>query len=281
MCAVLGNTPFRHLGLLFAVIAAVNSARAQFTPTTPKSDGSFDYNATANWTGGNINGVFSHSPTAGQLITFGAPTTLANGLTFNLGGITPTLTLLGSANNTLTLGADVSVNGAANSAVTIGSTVANKNLNIVLGGNRTFTVGSGRSLTLVNDVTGTFNRLTKAGSGTLILTGTASYTGGTTVSGGTLQIGAGGTTGSLTGNITDNASVVFNRANDLAFAGDISGTGLFTKQGTNTLTLTGDISASVHTGVSAGTLQFTFGGSVSGDVVNNGSIVFNRSFDLT
>ena len=46
--------------------------------------------------------------------------------------------------------------------------------------------------------------LTQAGSGTLILTGANTYSGGTTISAGTLQIGNGGTTGSIAGNVADN-----------------------------------------------------------------------------
>ena len=53
---------------------------------------------------------------------------------------------------------------------------------------------------------------TKLGAGTTILTGANTYSGGTTVSAGTLQLGNGGTTGTLgTGNITvDNATLTFN-----------------------------------------------------------------------
>jgi autotransporter-associated beta strand protein len=56
--------------------------------------------------------------------------------------------------------------------------------------------------------------VTKTGSGTQILTGTNSYTGTTTISSGVLQIGNGGTTGSLSASsvITNNASLVFNRS---------------------------------------------------------------------
>ena len=46
--------------------------------------------------------------------------------------------------------------------------------------------------------------LTQAGTGTPTLTGDNTYTGGTTISAGTLQLGNGGTTGSLAGNIVDN-----------------------------------------------------------------------------
>ncbi len=46
--------------------------------------------------------------------------------------------------------------------------------------------------------------LSKVGAGTLVLTGNDTYTGGTTISAGTLQLGSGGTSGSITGNVTDN-----------------------------------------------------------------------------
>ncbi len=62
-----------------------------------------------------------------------------------------------------------------------------------------------------------------------ILTGANTYTGGTTISAGTLQIGNGGTTGSVAGDIVDNGALVFNRSNALTYAGVISGTGTLTK----------------------------------------------------
>lgn len=59
----------------------------------------------------------------------------------------------------------------------------------------------------------TASGLTKSGAGTMTLTGANAYTGATVVNAGTLQIGNGGTTGSLAGGsaITTNASLVFNR----------------------------------------------------------------------
>ena len=65
--------------------------------------------------------------------------------------------------------------------------------------------------------------MTKSGAGTLTLTGDSTYAGTTTINAGTLQLGSGGTTGSLTGNIIDNGVLAFNRSNALTYGGKISG----------------------------------------------------------
>jgi autotransporter-associated beta strand protein len=103
----------------------------------------------------------------------------------------------------------------------------------------------------INDVTGDTNpdltvssqilygALTKASNGTMLLIGSNSY-GTTTISGGTLQIGNGGTNGTLgTGGVTDNAMLVFNRSDAFVVANAISGTGTMTQTGAGTLILTG------------------------------------------
>jgi autotransporter-associated beta strand protein len=126
--------------------------------------------------------------------------------------------------------------------------------------------------------------LTKLGTGTLTLTGSNSYSGVTTISAGTLQIGSGGTTGSIAGNITNNSSLAFNRSDNLTYSGDISGNGSLIKLGTETLTLTGSNTFSGNTTISAGTLQIGNGddtGSIAGNIANNAFLVFNRSNDLT
>ncbi|GHU03088.1 hypothetical protein FACS1894158_00660 [Betaproteobacteria bacterium] len=112
-------------------------------------------------------------------------------------------------------------------------------------------------VTFGGNLTGT-GGFAKTGAGTLTLTGTNDYGGGTTVTTGTLQIGNGGDTGSVTGNILNNASLVFNRSDDLTHAGNITGTGTLAKEGAGTLTLSGtNNSYSGDTTVNTGILSLT------------------------
>jgi outer membrane autotransporter protein len=91
-------------------------------------------------------------------------------------------------------------------------------------------------------VQGTGGSLIKVGTGTLILTGTNTYTGGTTINGGTIQLGNGGTTGSILGDVDDNGTLVFlhNSSSTTTFPGTITGTGTLIKAGDDTLLLTAD-----------------------------------------
>ncbi|MBT2323621.1 autotransporter-associated beta strand repeat-containing protein, partial [Variovorax paradoxus] len=126
--------------------------------------------------------------------------------------------------------------------------------------------------------------LQKLGAGTLVFTGTNTYAGGTTISAGTLQLGNGGTTGSITGDVVNNAALVFDRSDTTTFAGQISGTGALRQQGTGTTVLTGANSYTGGTTIAAGTLQLGNGGtsgSIVGDVVNNGTLVLDRSDTLS
>lgn len=109
------------------------------------------------------------------------------------------------------------------------------------------------SVAVSNPISGT-GSLTDISSGTIILTATNTYSGGTTISSGTLQVGNNGTGGSITGNVTDNAALVFDRSNTTHFSNNISGTGTFTKSGTGTLTLSGTDTYTGGTTVSSGTL---------------------------
>ena len=118
------------------------------------------------------------------------------------------------------------------------------------------------------------------GGGTTILTAANSYAGGTTISAGVLQLGNGGATGSIVGNVLNNATLVFNRSNIYQFDGEISGTGGVQQNGGGTTILTAANSYAGGTTISAGVLQLGNGGatgSIVGNVLNNATLVFNRS----
>lgn len=120
----------------------------------------------------------------------------------------------------------------------------------------------GNAATLSTDVTGP-GKLTKAGTGTLTLTADNSYAGGTAITGGTLQLGNGGTTGSIVGDIANDGTLVANRANTLAIAGAVSGTGALRQIGSGTTVLSGANSYSGPTRIENGMLKAGAAGSFS------------------
>ena len=92
-------------------------------------------------------------------------------------------------------------------------------------------------------------------AGTLTLTGSNTYSGGTTIDSiSTLQLGNGGTSGSITGNVANSGTLAFDRTDTVTFAGAISGTGSVSVS-TGTVTLSGANSYSGPTTVYAGVLQ--------------------------
>ena len=86
------------------------------------------------------------------------------------------------------------------------------------------------------------------------LTGDSSFSGGTTISAGTLQLGNGGTTGSIVGDVADNGTLAFNRSDAVTFPGVISGSGAVAQIGSGTTILTADNPYTGRTRVSAGAL---------------------------
>jgi len=126
--------------------------------------------------------------------------------------------------------------------------------NIVLGqGGGNIDVAPSTTLALSGVISGQ-GALTKSGDGLMLLTGTNTYSGGTTIARGTLQLGDGGSTGSLSGNVLNNGSLVIDRNDTLNVDGQISGSGNLTQAGTGTTILTADNSYTGATAVSAGTL---------------------------
>jgi outer membrane autotransporter protein len=112
--------------------------------------------------------------------------------------------------------------------------------------------------TFAGTITGASMALTAA-TGTSILTGANSYGGGTTIdAGATLQLGDGGFTGSILGDVVNNGTLAFKRADTVNFAGAITGTGGVDQTGPGTTILSalpGFNTYSGPTNVLAGILQ--------------------------
>lgn len=94
-------------------------------------------------------------------------------------------------------------------------------------------------------------------AGTTILTAENSHTDGTQISGGTLQLGNGGTTGSIAGNVANSGTLAFARSDALTFGGTISGSGVVRQIGTGTVTLGALNSYSGGTDIVNGVLQIS------------------------
>jgi autotransporter-associated beta strand protein len=128
--------------------------------------------------------------------------------------------------------------------------------------------------------------LNKQGLGTLVLTGSNTYTNATIINAGTLQVGNGGTTGTLGGTsfgISNNGTLALNRSNAVLVSNAISGIGGVSQLGTGTTTLSGTNTYVGATLISTGTLQIGNGGATgtlgsgTGAVTNNGTLAFSRN----
>lgn len=137
---------------------------------------------------------------------------------------------------------------------------------VTLAGTGTFLTDAGTTLVLGGGVAGG-GALAKDGLGTLVLAGDATQAGGSTIRSGTLQIGTGGTSGSLRGNVVNDGTLAFNRSDSISFDGRISGTGRLAQLGAGATTLTGLSSHSGATDVFAGTLV------VDGAIANSAVLV--------
>ncbi len=209
----------------------------------------------------------------------------------NLAQSSTTLDISGTTTSTETMG---SLQGVAGSTVALGS--------------QNLTVGDSSNTTMAGAITdgglagGSGGSLTKAGSGTMTLTGTNSYSGATTINAGTVALSGSGTLSSVTavnvaksgasfdisaltnggetvGSIASaaGASIILGANNltagdstNTTVAGVISGTnGSFTKTGSGTTTMTG-----VNTYTGATTIS-------NGDVVLSGAGTLAPTTDVS
>ncbi len=147
------------------------------------------------------------------------------------------LTLLGS--NTYSGGTTISAGtlqvGNGGSSASIGGTG-----NVLDNGSLVFNHGDAVTF---SPLIGGSGSLTQTGAGILTLLGSNTYGGGTTISAGTLQLGNGGTTGSLAGSIAVGTAgtLVLDRSDNVTMNNTLTGPGGLLKTGGDTVTLTGNL----------------------------------------
>jgi autotransporter-associated beta strand protein len=159
-------------------------------------------------------------------------------------------------------------------------------INVLAGG--TFNVASGTA-TQSGVISG--SNIWKTGTGNLTLTAANDYSGTTTVSAGELQLGDGGTTGSIlalsdtTKNVTINAgaALVFNRSDTVTYTGNnLTGAGRVIQRGDGTLLFDGPAAQQAFTGgvmVESGTMKVAHTAGVSGTITieSDGTFVFGET----
>ncbi len=254
---------------------------------------------------------------SGSVVKQGSGTVILTGLNTYSGGTTinaGTLSLSGSG-SLLSTGA-VSVSSATSvfdiSGTTSGTMIGDlsgASSSTVNLGSKTLTFGTATPSTpFAGNIIGGGGSIIKQGSGTVILTGTNTYSGGTTINAGTLRLSGSGslfstgavnvnsatsvfdisgtTSGTMIGDLSGVASSSVNLGSkaltfgtatpSTPFAGNINGGGgSIIKQGSGTAILTGTNSYSGGTTISAGTLQ---GNTVSlqGNILDNANLVFDQ-----
>jgi len=221
---------------------------------------------------------FSLGAGGGTIDTNSFNTTVSQAITGS-GALTKagTGTLILAANNTYSGGTTISAGTLqlGNGTGTAGSVTGNILDNAALAFDYS---GTAAAYSGVISGSGTVTQM----AGTSVLTGTNTYTGLTTISGGTLQLGNGGTSGSIdsTSGITDNGTLAFNRTDAVSFGTLVTGSGGLTQAGSGTLTLTANNTFTGTTTISAGTLSIGNGGAtgtVGGNIADSGALIFNRS----
>lgn len=139
------------------------------------------------------------------------------------------------------------------------------------------------TFTGANNISGA-GRLTKSGSGTLILdnTGSNDFTGGVVITAGTVQVGNNSGGGNLSfGTVTNSGALVFARSDDVTVANVIAGSGSINQNSAATLTLSGaNLAFTGPAIVSQGTLK-TGVGTALGTTNGNTTIVSGATLDVS
>lgn len=181
--------------------------------------------------------------------------------------------------------ADLTIDGGVLRATTDATAFfqAYGNQRVLIGAAGGFIDTNGHDIGIAPELAGA-GGLTKQGAGTLTLTGANSFAGGTTIEAGVLQLGDGGTSGSILGDVANSGLLVFNRSDKVTFDGTISGTGGVQQRGAGQTTLTADnLGLSGVSGVYNGILSVNgiLGGTlelVGGRLQGNGRVGSTTNF---
>jgi fibronectin-binding autotransporter adhesin len=286
-----GSTNAQALGLdAFSLVVAGTSAPVSGTYWAPTPGGGIGGSGTWTATGATFattvagtalgtlpaTGTAVFAGTAGVVTVSGS--VAAGGLEFAVDGYTVT-------GGTIRLPAASSVAAAGGVNVEIAAPLLRD-----AGGITTFDSGTSASILVSAAIEGG-SGLVKAGVGDLILAADNTFSGTTAVTAGWLRLGAGGSTGAVAGPLalaTADTAVVIDRADDLAVATVISGSGGLFKEGGNTVTLTGANSYTGGTTLFAGTLVVGDGGTAGSiapdaalDLAAGTAVIFDRSDDVS
>ncbi|MEW6257101.1 MAG: autotransporter-associated beta strand repeat-containing protein [Pseudomonadota bacterium] len=214
---------------------------------------------------------------SGQVVQLGSGTLILTG-TNTYSGMTQV-----AAGGTVQVSADANLGATAAELMLEGGTLSVTGTfatgrEILLSSSGVIDVAAGSALTARGTVSG--ETLVKSGAGTLVIGGDAVISGSTRIEAGRLQVGEGGSAGSLSGDVINRGVLAFDLSIDRAFAGNVSGSGTLIQAGSGTLALTGAVSLTGGARIENGALQigaFGTSGSLSGPVANDGILVFARS----
>jgi len=219
----------------------------------------------------------------GNTIVNGIGGSISGGL--NADGSTALAIQFNGTGNALTMFAGSDITGGIDLAAGAQARVFAQDLDITL--DNAITLGTGSVLT--GDMDGADGlqfsgpisgngALSVTGSGTLTLSGTNTYTGGTSIdSGATLQIGDGGTTGSIVGNVHNQGTLAFDRIDTVSLGGVIDGSGDLEQNGSGTLVLSGVNTYTGSTTINTGTLALSGAGSIAA----SSGVAVNGTFDIS
>lgn len=225
-----------------------------------------------NWTGGvpppssrfSTAEFFTGQTFAAGTITSNNDNALGHALNvLTLGGTGPTsgTATISITGNPILLRRETSLFPVINLSATNGTGLTyNVSAPVTLDDNTTAQGAGTATFILSGGVSGT-GGLTKTGSSRLILAGDSTYAGTTTISMGTLQIGNDGATGSLaSGDVTNNATLRFDRTGTLLVPNTVTGTGSLTIDcpiNAGTVVLSGANSFTGGVTISSGALRIT------------------------